>query len=171
MNVKKYPETDPQFYEKVRGACRNDYELGLVFILQHTGAHISCLVTTDSKKKMRLKGDYLYWRRPKNDKPMRSRIPKGDREIIVSWLRTIPGNRTERALQFKIKTIGDRAGFPDLSPMSFRVQYGCKRLDDGKPPHEVCHLLGCNLSTLMNNYAQLNEAREVEEAEDNGNLD
>jgi len=163
MNVKKYPETDPLFYDKVRGSCRNAYERGLVFILQHTGAHISSLLVTENKKRMVLRGDYLYWRRPKNNKPMRSRVPRGDRPVIMAWLDLIPGNRTGRALQYKLKTIGERSGFPDLSPMSFRVQYGCKLLDDGKPPHEVCHLLGCTLGVLMNNYAQLQAARTVEE--------
>lgn len=164
MNVKKYPDPDPDFYMKIRGVARNDYERGMIFILQHTGMHVSNLVSLKD-------GDldeqsFLSWRRVKNAKPMRARIPLGDHQISVLWIAKYGNNkRTTRAIQYKIAAIGERAGYPGLSPMSFRAQYAITMLDDGQPPHEVKHMLGCSLETLMNHYAQIQAARRVIKSE------
>jgi len=160
MNVKKYPEPDPDFYMKIRGVCRNDYERGMVYILQHTGMHVSNLVGLQD---LAIDDNgWLKWRRVKNKKPMRAMIPKGDIATCILWI-TAYGHhrRSTRAIQYKIKAIGERSGYPGLSPMSFRAQYAITMLDDGMQPHEVKHMLGCSLETLMNHYAQIQAARRV----------
>jgi site-specific recombinase XerD len=169
MNVKKYPSSDPHFIEKVRGACRNDYERGMVFILEASGMHVSNLVGQHRGRRLEApilndEGD-LRWRRVKNERPMSARVPKGDRTTVKWWLDRYVHRRTERAIQYRLKEIGERAGFPDLSPNSFRVWRACRLLDEGMSPHKVKHLLGCSLEVLMENYAQLEDARRVEEAE------
>ena len=160
MNNKKYPDPDPDFYPKIRGVCRNDYERGMVYILQHTGMHISSLCDLQDGD-IDLKG-FIHWRRPKNDKPMRSLIPKGDIPGCEKWILMWGENRrSHRAIQYKIATIGERAGYPGLAAMSFRTQYACTLLDEGTPPHKVVFMMGCSLETLMNHYTQLEQARKI----------
>jgi hypothetical protein len=163
VNVKKFPEADPLFHQKVMGACQNDFERGLVIILRATGMHLSCL-TSLTPKQMDMKGR-ISWHRPKTGRPMRATIPKGDRDLARDWIETFGGEgstRSDRWVQYVIKDIGARAGFPDLSPMSFRVQRGCDLLDEGEPPHRVAHLLGCKLSTLEEHYAVLRADRKAD---------
>lgn len=149
---------------KIRGVARNDYERGMIFILQHTGMHVSNLVSLD-RDDLNDQG-WISWRRVKNRKPMRSLIPKGDIMACQIWISSYGRNRrTTRAIQYKIAAIGERAGYPGLSPMSFRAQYAITMLDDGQPPHEVKHMLGCSLDTLMNHYAQIQAARRVMQSE------
>lgn len=167
MNVKKYPPTDPHFAEKVRGACRNDFERGMVYILLASGMHVSNLVARHRGKPldpviMTYDGD-LRWDRVKTYRPMKARVPHGDRDLVRWWLKKFPRRRSERSIQYHIKEIGRRSGFPDLSPTSFRVWRACKLLDEGVPPHEVRHLIGCSMNVLMDNYAQLKDDRRVEE--------
>lgn len=166
MNVKKYASTDPHFIEKVRGACQTDFERGMVYILQHTGMHVSNLVGSFRGRKLKApvltnEGD-IRWRRVKNNKPMSARIPEEDREVVGMWLIKYVHRRSERTIQYRLHDLGARVDIPDLSPNSFRVYYACKLLDDGKSPHKVKHLLGCSLEVLMENYAMLEAARDVE---------
>jgi hypothetical protein len=166
MNVKKYPSTDPLFMEKIRGSCRDDFERGIVAILSASSMHVANLVAQFRGKKLKppiltSEGD-LRWHRVKTDRPMTARVPPGDRDLVRWWLDRYPHKRSERAIQYRLKEIGKRAGFPDLSPNSFRVWRACKLLDEGISPHTVKHLIGCSLTTLMENYAQLEDARRVE---------
>ncbi len=155
---KKFPEADPHFYEKVRGACKDDYERGMVFILQHTGMHLGNLVALTPDQLDR--AGHIHWRRGKTGRPMRSLIPAGDQALIKSWIaRWGHHSRTTRSIEYRIAEIGDRAGFPRLAPTTFRTQRGCTLLDEGWQPHEVCHILGCKLSTLMDHYAVLKDDR------------
>lgn len=172
MNVKKYPSTDPLFLEKIRGSCRDDFERGIVAILSSTGMHVANLVGQHRGRKLvppylTGEGD-LRWRRVKTNVPMSARIPVGDRDLVSWWLDRYVHKRSERAVQYRLKEIGERAGFPDLSPMSFRVHYACKLLDEGMSPHKVKHQLGCSLEVLMGNYAKLEAARRVENGSDPG---
>jgi len=161
MNVKKFPEPDPQFFEKVRGACKNDLERGMVIILQWTGMHLSSLLSL-TPGQMDKRGN-LHWRRTKNSRQMRAAIPKGDQDLVRSWIAQYGSNRRKaRMTQYRFSWIGERAGFDDLSPMTFRVMRGCVLLDDGMPPHEVCHILGCSLHTLMDHYAVLKADRRAQ---------
>lgn len=164
MNVKKFPNPDPNFYNKIRGAARTDYERGMVYILQHTGMHISNLVSLkeDNYENVGVRVSMITWRRVKNKKPMRAPIPKGDRDVCLRWIQKFGNNkRSTRAIQYKLKAIGDRAGIPGLSQMSFRAQFAVTMLDAGEPAHEVCHMLGCSKETLDNHYAQIKQARRV----------
>jgi hypothetical protein len=158
MNVKKYPEADPHFYDKVRGACKNDLERGLIIILQWTGMHLSCLLSL-TPEQMDKRGN-IHWRRPKTGRPMKAAIPTGDQDLVRAWIDEHGSNRKKmRMTQYRIGWIGERAGFEDLSAMTFRVMKGCTLLDEGMPPHQVCHRLGCSLDTLMDHYAQLMDDR------------
>lgn len=152
---KKFPEADPHFYEKVRGACKDDYERGMVLILQHTGMHLSCMMALTLSQLD--DGGHLHWRRTKTHRPMRALIPEGDRDLVRKWIAS--PSKTDRYVQYKIAEIGSRAGFPGLSPMTFRTMRGCTLLDEGWQAHEVCHILGCKLSTLQDHYAVLKDDR------------
>lgn len=167
MNVKKFPSTDPHFIEKVRGACRNDKEKGIVYILQASGMHVANLVGQYRGRRLgpvilTNEGD-LRWKRVKTYKPMTARVPEEDREVVRWWLDRYHYKRSERWVQYTLREIGERVDIPDLSPNSFRVWRACNLLDEGMSPHKVKHLLGCSLDVLMENYAQLEAARRVEE--------
>lgn len=161
---KKFPEPDPDFYMKVRAASINDFQRGVVFILQATGMHLKCLVSLTIDQ-MDIKGD-ISWRRTKTERPMRARVPEGDRMTVRAWIEAYGSNkRTGRWVQYNLKEVGTRAGFPDLSPMTFRAQRAVRLLDEGEPYHEVAHLMGCSPHVLMANYAQLKEDRKIDESD------
>lgn len=161
MNVKKFPEADPEFYDKVRAAAVSDFQRGIVFILQHTGMHLACLLAL-TPKQFDDKGD-IRWRRTKTGRQMRAKVPSGDRSTVKAWIeRYGSGKKSSSGVQWALKQVGARAGFPDLSPMSFRVQRAVMLLDAGEPYHEVAHVMGCSPGVLMSNYAQLKADRRVD---------
>ena len=160
---KKYPESDPLFFTKVRGACETAFQSGLVVILQATGMHISCLMSL-TPSQMDEQGN-IYWKRTKTDRQMRARIPEMDRPTARAWIGRFGNNsKTRRWANMSLKKVGIRAGFPGLSPMTFRTMRAVTLLDDGEPPHEVKHVLGCSLEVLMDNYAQLKADRRADNA-------
>jgi site-specific recombinase XerD len=161
MNVKKFPEPDPVFYEKCRAAATSDFQRGIVFILQATGMHLACLLGL-TPSQMDAKGD-IHWKRTKNDRPMRARVPSADRMTVRAWIDRYGSNKkSESGVQWALKEVGARAGFPDLSPMTFRAQRAVVLLDEGMPPHEVAHIMGCSPEVLNANYAQLKSDRRVQ---------
>jgi len=154
----KYPEPDSkEFYMTMRSATLNSYELGIVTILELTGMHVSALVSLTDEN---LKGQNIRWRRPKTFENQTARVPKGDLPVVQGWILTYGnGRRTDRAIRYALQRIGERVGFPDVSPMTYRHQRAVVLLDDGMSPHEVAHILGCTLGTLEKHYAQVKADR------------
>lgn len=164
MNVKKFPEPDPDFYLKCRAAAISDFQRGIVFILQATGMHLACLMSLKPNQ-MNSTGD-ISWHRTKTSRPMRARVPMADRMTVRAWIGKYGSNkRDDSSVQKTLKKVGARAGFPDLSPMTFRAQRAVRLLDEGTHYHEVAHLMGCSPHVLMANYAQLKEDRKIDESD------
>lgn len=167
---KKFPEPDPNFYKKVRAHATTDFQRGIVFILQATGMHLACLLSLKPNQ-MNTNG-HISWARTKTGRPMRAKVPKADRMTVRAWIGRYGSNkRSASGVQKALRQVGARAGFPDVSPMTFRAQRAVRLLDEGEPYHEVAHLMGCSPGVLMANYAQLKEDRKVDRDDAMGECD
>jgi integrase len=174
MGKIKYPVLDKDFILKMLGACLTDEQRAVIFILWLTGMHISSLMnlSKDSLKKM---GDkyYLEWVRPKTKKTLRAEISKEYVPLVEKFLSM--KKKTRVHYWSIVKEIGKRAGYDDISPMTFR-HTRCVRalmsIEDGGEGYslfEVPHLMGTTPDVVARNYSQIpkevleKKMREVDE--------
>ena len=154
--VTKYPVLDPNFPLAMIGACEDDVERGLVRILL-TGMHISNVVSLTEKNIIREGPNvYLTWGRVKTGKQLRAWV-RGKNELAdMRAFITRKRRKTIRWYQRLVKIIGERAGYENISPMTFRhsrcVQL-LKEHDYNVPL--VAQLMGCSQNVIIRNYAQL----------------
>ena len=95
-----------------------------------------------------VRGDFLYWRRPKNEKPIAMPI----KPEIQPWLGTFldqPRPRSTRRYEQILDTLQEKVGFP-CNPLRFRhtcgvLLYHVLKLDAAT----VQHLLGCTPHTML----------------------
>jgi integrase len=156
MGATKYPITDPNFRLKVFGACQDQEERGLIAILDITGMHIKCVHELTEKNVIKQGSThYLRWQRAKTSKTLRFPIPK-DRLDDILYFVNRPRKKTVRWYFDLIKQIGDRAGYQDVSSMTFRHNRAIRALrEEGMDLFQVPHLLGCSLNVAARNYTVL----------------
>jgi integrase len=143
----------------------------LTRVLAYTGMHISVLSggfrqhTTQSDEDIpesrvtlydysapldssAVRGDFLYWRRPKNEKP----IPMPIKRDIAPWLGQFldqPRPKTTRRYQQILEEVEKGVGFP-TNPLRFRhtcgvLLYWVLKMDAAT----VQRLLGCTAQTML----------------------
>ncbi|MHA1286545.1 MAG: tyrosine-type recombinase/integrase [Candidatus Thorarchaeota archaeon] len=158
MGETKYPVLDPNFPLKIIGACRDSEERGLMKILLLTGMHISSVCSLGSGNMINQGSKvYLKWKRPKTNKTLQVLVPKDYLEDIQGFIK---GYRRKSRQQYfnMVRAIGGRAGYQDISPMTFRHTRCIRALEDeGYSIYELPHLLGCSLDVVVRNYTKLRE--------------
>lgn len=157
----KYGITDDSFLAKMIEQCDNDRDRGLVYILYFTGMHGSCLstLTLDSLKH---EGDkvYIRWRRTKTKKQMEAPLPKDKLPIIETFL-----TARKRSIQWTniaLKDIGQRAGFDDVTTMTFRHTRCIQLIKKGIPLSVIAEVMGCTVGVIIRNYGKLTETQKRE---------
>jgi len=153
----KYAVDDPEFYTKMRAHSLDLMEEGTVIILEHTGMHRWSLRRLEPGSLRRVGTSwFLYWKAPKRQRKvryLRARIPPGDAQKIQDWLVRC-GGRSEDWYYRVVRTIGERAGFPDVSPNTYRHQRIVNMIAKGTPINRVAHLVGATYDTIEKHYAQ-----------------
>jgi len=157
MGCTKYPVLDDDFLIKMLGSCINDEQRGMISILSLTGMHISslCSLGPDS---MILQGSksYLQWVRPKTHKTLQALVPKDSVQSTVSFLKM--RRKSRQYYHFLTKEIGKRAGYQDVSPMTFRHNRCLRGLTkEGYSIYEIPQVMGCTLDVAVRNYSKLRE--------------
>lgn len=177
MGSTKFPVLDPDFLLKMLGASVNDEQRGLVSILYLTGMHISCLASPKKGQKPRERPrlvregsrTYIEWRRPKTNLTMRALVAKEQVPTIEHFLSLRPKSQTH--YNNLIEAIGERAGYQDLSSMSFRHTRCIRALrpreegGEGYTLYEVPHLMGCTPQIVARNYTKMREDQLMREGE------
>jgi len=168
MGATKYPITDSDFRIKVFGACENPEERGLISILDITGMHISCAVKLTEKNLIKQGSTvYIRWQRAKTSKTLRFPVPKDRLEDITHFIKR-KRRKTTRAYFDTIKAIGRRAGYDEVSSMTFRHNRAIRALtEEGMDIYQVPHMLGCSLNVVARNYTvqQLDEQHRKRETD------
>ena len=105
-------------------------------------------------------GGTIKWERTKNGKRLEARVSDAEARIIQRCIiaRSLP--TTVRTLQRWVRRIGERAGYPGISPLTLRHSRAIYLMDelDGKV-HRVAALMGCSYEVLERHYAQIEAAR------------
>lgn len=168
MGATKYPITDPDFRLKVYGACADADQRGLISILDVTGMHISCAVALTEKNIIKQGNTvYIRWQRAKTSKTLRFPVPKDRLDDILHFVKR-KRRKTVRAYFDEIKAIGKRAGYDDVSSMTFRHNRAIRALtEEGMDIYQVPHMLGCSLNVVARNYTvqQLDEQHRKRETD------
>ncbi|MCJ7817014.1 MAG: hypothetical protein MUP55_04115 [Candidatus Aenigmarchaeota archaeon] len=160
MGKIKYPILDKDFLLKMLLACIDDRQRALIYILWLTGMHISSM-TRLTPQNLKVEGGktYLMWQRPKTQMTLRSEIPKEYVRVVVPFLESKKASRQH--YHTIIKGIGQRAGFDDVSPMTFRHTRCLRALrkpedgGEGYSVYEAPFVMGTTLDVAARNYAQL----------------
>ncbi len=157
MGITKYPILDDDFSLKMLGACRNDEERGLMAILNLTGMHVSSLCSLAPDNFIRQGSrSYIRWIRPKTKKTLQALIPKESITPICEFLSM--RRKTRQHYHALVKQIGIRAGYQDVSPMTFRHNRCLRALTkEGYSIFEVPQVMGCTLDVAVRNYSKLRE--------------
>lgn len=157
MGVTKYPVLDEQFLIKMLGSCSDDEDRGLVLVLHLTGMHISslCDLKPSNLNKQGSK-TYVQWVRPKTNKTLQAQVPREHIEVIKAFLGM---RRKSRQHYYNVlRAIGDKAGFDEVSPMTFRHNRCLRALTkEGYSIFEAPQVLGCTLDVVVRNYSKLRE--------------
>lgn len=163
----KYPVHDKDFYIKMRGACLDQEERGLVEILELSGMHVSSICKLKKDDLIRQGSKFiLQWIRPKTNLKMQAIVPKEYLEDIKYFLEKRRKKRI--TYYYMIKKIGERAGYDNISPMTFRHQRCIRALrDENFSVFEVPHLMGCSLNVVVRNYSKIKESELLERSEKN----
>ena len=168
MGVTKYPVLDEDFLVKMLGSCSDDEERGLITILDLTGMHISslCKLGPKSLKKQGSK-TYLQWVRPKTKKTLQAQIPKDKVPLVETFLKM--RRKSRQHYHTLVTQIGNKAGYDDVSPMTFRHNRCLRALTkEGYSIFEAPQVLGCTLDVVVRNYSKLREDQLMRESDDRG---
>lgn len=161
MSVQKYGVRDKMFYTKMRASAWNTESLSIAVIFELTGMHVWSMQRLTPESIHKEGGDrVLYWVRPKNYKTLNRLLPSNDVDLVKSGLEF---RRKSRTFYWDVvKNLGKRAGFDDISPMTYRHQRCVWLLWHGYSVWEVPHIMGCDLDIVMKNYTKMKEWGEFE---------
>ena len=163
-SVEKTPLTDVE-WERVLQAATNKSEEArmIVLILRWTGMHVSILaepIKYNLHIETEKDGEYFIWNRTKKTKKkeahtnikIHSSIDFNLHDFINELKRRrTSGKKRQISRQYfyeTVKDVGERAGIPSLSPMSFRHTLGVSMLNDGYPESFVQQKLNCSTAVL-----------------------
>jgi len=157
MGCTKYPVLDDGFYLRMMGACADDEERGLVTIFDLTGMHVSSMCELGPENLIKQGGKtYLRWVRPKTKKTLQALVPNDRLQVIENFLKM--RRKTRQYYHFLVKKIGLKAGYEDVSPMTFRHNRCLRGLTkEGYSIYEIPQVMGCTLDVAVRNYAKLRE--------------
>jgi len=162
MGYRKYPILDEDAEIRLIGACRTPEERGLVKILLISGMHISsCVSLTRDNIKKRGSRHFLEWSRTKTRRGVPAQIPKDYLDDIVAYL-SRPRRLTRQQHNNILRDIGERAGYDELAPMTFRHTLCVKLIRAGWAVPEIAQKLGCSHGVVVQNYAILREDQLLE---------
>ncbi len=150
---------DVRLQERILDVC-SENEFVPIFLMMKFGCHAHDICYRD---KMRFDGEWLSWPRCKNEKERRFLVPKLVREPLAAWLRH--GRRISPDGLYKMtRRVGDRAGVPNLSPMSLRHTCALESLRRHRGnTNLVAREMGCTVAVAERNYLDLDQWKAIEE--------
>ena len=179
MGTVKYPITDRDVKLKMLGACRDDYERGLILLLLNTGMHSSVFCNPrkrNGKPRERPKilregkARYLSWMRPKTNKTLRSFPIRKDELSLIEKFLSSPAKSNKHYDEI-LRKIGERAGYDGVSCLTMRHTYCIWLLRPknesgaGMTIYQVPHWMGCTLAVVVRNYSIMSGAQLLDEIE------
>ena len=134
----------------------------MVYVLYYTGMHGSILKSL-TLENLKREGDstYIRWVRTKTKKRMEAPIPSDRVSIIKAYLEgRKPSIQWTNVL---LKEIGGRAGYDDVSTMTFRHTRTIRLIKDGTPLPVIAEVMGCSVQIIVRNYGKLTETQKRNE--------
>jgi len=144
------------------GACESDNEFIPIWLMMRLGMHPSDV--SQARQKFKFEGNWLMWKRAKNQKPRRELISRDIMPRLKRWLER--GRKNSRVAYFQlVRRIGARGGHPEYSPMTLRHTYCLQELrgfvHQKRPPVDfialVAQRMGCSREVVMQNYIDLTQ--------------
>lgn len=160
----KYAIVDPDFFPKVLAETKNEKERGMIVVLYCSGMHVSSLIELSKSNLKKVGNAYrLEWRRTKTGKAMSCNIPSKYHGPVAAFLESRKPSR--QYIHRIIKEMGAKAGYENISPMTFRHSR-CVRAflpkeqgGEGMPFFVVNQLLGCSMGVITRNYAIMTDGQ------------
>ena len=157
--VRLPPPIDQEvFYANLQAFCRTEAERAVVVLLWRTGMHPSTLIREWFSIG---KDGTVHWPRTKTGKWLTAHTTVVEARVIIRCLTAGSLPNTQGILRRWLRRIGDRAGYPEVTPLTLRHSRAIYLLDAGRPINRVAALLGCSWAVLERHYAVIENAREV----------
>jgi|GEM_PF-4197286 len=158
----KFAIIDENLFPRMMAEGRNDRERGMIVILYFSGMHVSSLISLNASNLKKAGSSYrLEWRRMKTARAMSCTIPSKYVEPVTAFL--VAKKPSRQYIHRIVKVMGSRAGYEDISPMTFRHSR-CVRAflpkeqgGEGLPFFVVNQLMGCSMGVVMRNYAMMTD--------------
>ena len=154
------PIDQEDFYGNLLNACREEAERAVCMLLWRTGMHASTLCEGTWAF-----GSFtehtIYWDRPKTGRAMQAHVTAAEHKLISRCITAGSLPTTQRALRWRLASIGKRAGYPGITPLTLRHSRAIYLLDQGRAVNRVASLMGCSWQVLERHYAVIENAREV----------
>lgn len=156
MGSTKRPVSDDGFYLRMINACADREERGMVQILDLTGMNVSSLCSLSPKDLVREgDGHALYWMNPRTSKSYSIPIPDDQYQMIFDFVNM--RRKTRQQYHALVKKIGRKAGYQDISPITFRHNLCLRLLKEKCSFSEVQRITGCSLPFVMRTYIKLQD--------------
>ena len=143
---------------EIANGGRGDPEFVPIWLMMRCGMHPSDI--SDAKDIIKINGQFIEWRRAKNEEPRRELVPKDVMPRLINWLKK--GRKLRRQGYFElVRRVGERVGHPEYSPMSLRHTFCDEMLekykDNPDPIRLVARLMGCSEEVVLDNYLSLDQ--------------
>ena len=145
---------DDLFEKRMRDACTCLREIGLVTVLEITGMHRASI----REAILTVEGDdhYIEWiatKEQRKERDMKAWVPPGDVENVRAWLKKHSKKHPDTYWRW-LKEIARRAGYPKVSPMTYRAQRIVRLIKAGVEPREVAIMTGATEQIIFRHYTK-----------------
>ncbi len=150
---------DPEAPAKILAAAQDDLDWGIAWTILKEGMH------PEQIRRLRpdnLKGEWLVWKRVKNENPRQAFVPEADRERMTAFLKMLKPSKV--TIWARAKAMTHRAGY-DANPRELRHTAILNWLREYGDRHDALDLVaaraGCSKEVIARYYISLRQWEEL----------
>jgi len=164
MGSAKHPVADKGFYYRMITSCENDEQCGIVAILDLTGMDVTSMCRLGPESLIRQDGKvYITWVSPDGKWRYNALVPRERVKSIEGFLAM--RRKTRQHYYNQIKLVGQHAGYPDVSPKTFRLNRCLRALTkEDVSLDRIQGFMGCSLGVAVRIYAEAMKRGMVQQA-------
>jgi hypothetical protein len=164
VGVKKFPILDEDFLDRCLEACESDEERGLFLTYTFTGMRAS-EATKLTRDDLRTDGHrwIIVWVDQSSGRRLNAEVPNEHAEAVAKFLSK--RRRGRITYHYKIRDIGERAGYEDISPETLRITYCARLLQEGHTPAEIQSKMRCSAEIVARSEGALMMALSMRRSE------
>ena len=146
---------DPDAPARILAAAQDETDWGIAWCLLKEGMHPTQIVRLSGKN---LHGDWLTWKRVKNERPREAFVPKDDQTRLLAFLEN--HKPTRKTMWLRVIAMSRRAGY-DATPRELRKTAILGWIREYRGRQDMMALVaaraGCSQDTVARYYLSLTQ--------------